>query len=431
MYRGWAVIKREFMEMARTKAYILGTILGPFLIVLLMVGPILLMRAGGGGDRSVVVLDASGSGLGEQVAATLEGMSPEDMEGMGSSFTATVQQVIGDATEARAAAREQVEAEGEESIDGFLYLPPDIQEQNQALYEGRNATSQFQMAQIRESIQQTLRSRRLSNAGVDPAVLAQVLAPVDLEARKPGSDDGEGGSADDAFFIGLILAMTIYFAVVLFATSVMRGVLEEKRDRIVEVLLSSIRAREFIVGKVLGIGAASLFQMLVWVGFAAAATVWGPQIAENYGMAFPDLPEVPAAAIVNFLFFFVTGFLLYAALFGAAGAIATSDQEANQMQFPVTVPLLAGIFIMYSMMADPDNAIAVVGSLVPLTAPVVMPTRAMMTDIPMSQYIISGVLMVVAVVAVTWIAAKIYRIGVLSTGKKPTMAELLRWLRTA
>ena len=132
-----------------------------------------------------------------------------------------------------------------------------------------------------------------------------------------------------------------------------------------------------------------------------------------------------------FLFFFSTGFLLYAAMFGAAGAVATSEQEANQMQLPVTSPLIIGIFFMYSLMSDPDGGMAMIGSMVPFFAPVVMPMRSMMTDIPTMQYIASGVLMVVTVVAVLWAAAKIYHIGVLSTGKRPTMKELVRWLRTA
>ena len=429
MYRGWPVIKREFGEMVRTKAYIIATVLGPFLIVLLMVGPLLLMRAGGGGQRDVLVLDATGAGIGSEVAAMLGAMDPEDMGGMGSRFDAEAVQVTGEATAERQAARERITSDDEDSaLDGYLYLPPNFLEASRAQYEGRNATSQFQMQQVRMAAQQALQGRRVAAAGIDPQVIARVTAPVDLEARKPG---GEEEDADDAFFLGLILAMTIYIAVVMFAASVMRGVLEEKRDRIVEVLLSSIRAREFVVGKVLGIGAASLFQMLVWATFATAAVVWGPELAERYGATFPTLPTVPGAALLSFLFFFVTGFLLYAAMFGAAGAIATSDQEANQMQFPVTIPLLIGIFIMYSMMADPDNPIAVAGTLIPFTAPVVAPTRAMMTSIPPIQYLISGVLMIVTVVAVMWLAAKIYRIGVLSTGKKPSMKELMRWLRTA
>lgn len=432
MYRGWPIIKREFIEMARTKAYIIGTLLGPALIALLMVGPLLFMRASGGGERTILVLDASGTGAGTEVAAVLQAMDPAATDGMGSRFTATVQEMSGDDREARSAARSRVAGEEDEGLDGFLYLPPDfIAAGTPVLYEGRNATSVTQMSQVRQAVNQIARGRRLAEAGVTPEVVMRAMAPVTMEARKPGSEEEEGEGAEAAFFLGLIMGMAVYFAVVLFAASVMRGVLEEKRDRIVEVLLSSIRARQLIVGKVLGIGAASLFQMLVWVVFVAAAFVWGPGLAAHYGIDFPDIPSIPGEVVLVFLFFFATGFLLYAALFGAAGAIATSDQEANQMQFPVTIPLIVGIFMMYSLVADADSGVAVAGSLIPFTAPVVMPVRAMMTDIPLAEYAIAAVLMFVTLVAIMWATAKIYRIGVLSTGKRPSMTELLRWLRTA
>jgi ABC-2 type transport system permease protein len=431
MYRGWPVIKREFVEMARTKAYIIGTLLGPFIIVLLMVGPLLFMRAGGGGLREVVILDATGVGVGQDVARTLEASDLDAMEGRGSRFVVEVVEVEGAAEAERRSARARIASDSEDALDGYLFLSPGFLESNQALYEGRNATATIQMRQIRSAIQEAVQARRMGEAGVSPAVASRIFARVTLDARKPGRDEDEGQGADTAFFLGVLMAMAVYFAVVLFAASVMRGVLEEKRDRIVEVLLSSISARQFIVGKVLGIGAASLFQMLVWVGFAAAAITWGPEIAARYGVDFPSLPEIPGRVAVVFLFFFMTGFLLYAALFGAAGAIATSDQEANQMQFPVTLPLVFGIFMMYSLMADPDSSIAVTGSVIPFTAPVVMPMRSMMTDIPAVQYIGSILFMLATLVAIMWAAAKIYRIGVLSTGKRPTMKELARWLKTA
>lgn len=431
MLRGWPVVKREFTEMARTKAYIIGTLLGPILIVILMVAPILFMRAGGGGERAIVVLDGSGSGLGGDVAALLEAAGEQDMDGIGSVFTAEVREVTGDGAAERTAARVRVTGEEDGALDGFLYLPPDVMAGGRALYEGRNATSVTQMGQVRQSLNQAVRNRRLGEVGVAPEVMASVFRPVGMDARRPGSEEQEGEGAETAFLLGMIMAMAVYFAVILFAASVMRGVLEEKRDRIVEVLLSSIKARQFVTGKVMGIGAASLLQMLVWVGFGAAALTWGPAIAAHYGYPVMDLPDVPAEVAVVFLFFFATGFLLYAAMFGAAGAIATSEQEANQMQLPVTIPLILGIFIMYSLMADPDSPIAVAGSLIPFTAPVVMPMRSMMTDIPFGQYIVAGGLMIATVMAIMWAAAKIYHIGVLSTGKRPSMKELARWLRTA
>lgn len=432
MSRSWPVIKREFSEMVRTKAYILGTLLGPVIIAAFIAVPLLFLRAGGGGERSMLVLDASGTGLGQEVAATLNLTSaPGAGADLGASrFVAEARSVSGSADEERAAAREEIVSAGGE-LDGFLFLPGDFMETGRAVYEGTNATSMTQMQQLRSMLNQTVRTRRLSDAGVDPVVLAQVLRPVAIDTRKPGDEQGTGGQAETALLVGMLMAMAVYFAVVLFAASVMRGVLEEKRDRIVEVLLSSVPARNFMVGKVMGIGAASLMQMLVWVGFAAAALTFGPAVARAAGLPAPDLPDIPASVGLVFLFFFATGFLLYAAMFGAAGAIATTDQEANQLQFPVTIPLLIGFFMMYTLIADAESTTAVVGSVIPFTAPVVLPMRSMLTDIPVGQYLVAIVLMLVTVWAMMRAAAKIYRVGVLSTGKKPTLRELGRWLRTA
>ncbi|MBW3553631.1 MAG: ABC transporter permease [Gemmatimonadetes bacterium] len=433
MSRIWPVIKREFTEMVRTKAYIFGTLLGPVLIAGMIAVPLLFLHAGGGGERHVRILDATGTGVGQEIAAALSATSAGDAAAgdLGDSrFVAEPVPVTGTGDAERRAAREEVVRE-RSSLDGFLFLAPDFMETGHAAYEGRNATSMTQMGQIRSIVTQAVRARRLNEAGVDPRVLAQVLQPIRIDTRKPGAEDETGAEAESAVLIGMLMAMAVYFAVVLFAASVMRGVLEEKRDRIVEVLLSSVTARQFISGKVMGIGAASLIQMFVWVGFAAAALSFGPDIARSAGLAAPDLPRVPAQVAVVFLFFFATGFLLYAAMFGAAGAIATTDQEANQLQFPVTIPLLIGFFMMYTLIADAESGTAVAGSLIPFTAPVVLPMRSMMTDVPTWQYIVAVLLMLVTVWALMIAAAKIYRIGVLSTGKKPTLKELGRWLRTA
>ena len=431
MSRVWPVIKREFTEMVRTKAYILGTLLGPLLIAGMIAVPLLFLRAGGGGERHVRILDATGTGVGHEIAAALSATASAAGGDLGDSrFVAESVPVTGAGEEERRRAREAVVAE-RSRLDGFLFLAPDFMETGHASYEGRNATSVTQMGQIRSIVTQAVRTRRLNEAGVDPRVLAQVLQPIRIDTRKPGAEDEAGAEAETALLIGMLMAMAVYFAVVLFAASVMRGVLEEKRDRIVEVLLSSVTARQFISGKVIGIGAASLLQMFVWVGFAAAALSFGPDIARAAGVAAPDLPQVPAHVAVVFLFFFATGFLLYAAMFGAAGAIATTDQEANQLQFPVTIPLLIGFFMMYTLIADAESGTAIAGSLIPFTAPVVLPMRSMMTDVPTGQYIVAVLLMLVTVWGLMMAAAKIYRIGVLSTGKKPTLKELGRWLRTA
>lgn len=433
MSRAWTVIKREFSEMVRTKAYIIGTILGPGLIAVLMVAPILFMRASGGGERELLILDATDTGIGEEVAALLGGAGPAgDQLIAGVTFHVQAMSVEGEAVEeARTAARSRIAREGEGRLDGYLFLPHGFLEGERGLYEGRNATSVTQMAQLDAAVGSAVRARRMAEVGVDPVVMAQIMAPSRIDKRTPGTDDAEGAGAEAAVGLGYLMVMAVYLAVILFAAAVMRGVLEEKRDRIVEVLLSSVRARQFITGKVLGIGLASLLQMMVWVGFAAAALVFGPGLAERYGHSLPPIPDVSATVAAAFLFFFATGFLLYAAMFAAAGAIATTDQEANQLQFPVTVPLLIGFFMAYTVMVDADSTLAVAGTLIPWTAPVVIPFRSVMTDIPLSEYLAAAVFMILAVVGTMWVAAKIYRIGVLSTGKKPTLKELARWIRAA
>lgn len=433
MFRSWPVIKREFGELVRSKAYIIGTLIGPILIVLLFAIPILMRQSGGGGEREVLILDATGTGIGEEIAAAFDqAAGSNDGSGTGTTFNARVNEVSGEAREERRAARDRITAEGGSPLDGYLYLPEGFVDGDEAVYEGRNATSITQMEQMGTMIRSVVQGRRLAQEGVPAGALARVMAPVRVEHRKPGSEEEEGTRAEVSLILGYLMAFAVYLSVLLFAAAVMRGVLEEKRDRIVEVLLSSVDARSFITGKVLGIGTASLLQISVWVGFAAAALTWGPGLAARY-FDVPEiaLPPIPGSVAVAFIFFFATGFLLYAALFGAAGAIATSDQEANQMQFPLQIPLLIAIFMAQAVLADADSTMAVAGTLIPFTAPVIIPFRAMMTDVPLSQYLLAGALMIGTVIALVWAAAKIYHIGVLSTGKRPTMKELARWLRTA
>lgn len=430
MSRSWPVVKREFTELVRNRMYVLGTVLGPLLIVALFAIPILMLRSGGGGERDVLILDATESRIGSEIASAFGGMGGGDELVEGTRFNATVQPVAGAAEEARRAARERIGAETE-GIDGYLYLPEGFIAGDPALYEGRNATSMTQMEQLSAVVRSAVRGHRLAEEGVDPAALGRVMAPVRIENRKPGAEEEEGAMAELSLMLGFLMGFSIYMSVLLFAQAVMRGVLEEKRDRIVEVLLSSIRPRSFITGKVMGIGAASLLQITIWVGFTAAVLIWGPGVAARYGLTVPPLPSIPASVGVAYVFFFITGFLLYASLFAMAGAIATSDQEANQLQFPVQIPLMIGFFMSYAVLADADSGLVVAGTLIPFTAPVLVPLRAMMTDIPMTQYLLSGVLMIGTVAVLLWAAAKIYHIGVLSTGKRPSWKELARWLRTA
>lgn len=428
MSRTWPVLRREFTEMVRTKAFVLGTLLGPVLMAGLMAFQILLAR-GGGGERRIAIVDAGGAGLAAQVVAALqaEPLRGVEREGRTRYAAATVAPGERDADSLRAELIGRIEAE---ELDGYLWLPAGITAGETVLYEGKNATNFGELERIRAAVQMSVQGARLGAAGIDPAQVGSALRPVPFEARKTGERAASGTPAA-LFVLTYILGFAIYMVVILYGNAVLRGVLEEKRDRIVEVVVSSIRADQLMVGKVLGIGAAGMLQILIWIGFAAIALTRGGAIAERFGGALPELPAVPAGVGAVFLFFFAVGFLLYAGLYAAMGAVATTDQEAQQLQFPVIMLLIMAISMMAPVLNDPSGTAAVVGSLIPFTAPIVMPMRAAITEVPILELAGSALIIISSALLILWLAAKVYRIGILATGKRPSAVEVWRWLRTA
>jgi ABC-2 type transport system permease protein len=422
MPRFLAVVKREFNEFVRSRMFVIGTLFGPVFYMALMTVPVLLMRDGAE-QRRLAVVDASGAGIGAHAAALLAAPRGEE------DARFHVEQVVPgeDAAATQAELQERIALR---ELDGYLWVPAGVLDGEPVRYDGRNATNMSELAAIRGAVQQSVQRERLTRSGIDPQAVSAALAPVPFQAHKVGRRTATG-TPESMFFLAQILGLLVYLVVLLYGTAVLRGVMEEKKEKIAEVLLSSLRARDLIVGKVLGIGGAGLLQMLVWIGFAVLALTTGDRLIARFTGATVAMPAVPASVGVVLVVFFLGGFFLYAALFAGAAAIATTDQEAQQLIFPLMIPLMIGMFSMFAALSDPDGTVAVATSLIPFTSPVVMPVRAALTDLPASELLTSGGILFGAVLAVLWATAKIYRIGILSTGKRPGAAELWRWLRTA
>jgi ABC-2 type transport system permease protein len=321
--------------------------------------------------------------------------------------------------------RRQVAAD---SLDGFLWLPAGILEGSEARYVGENATSFGQMGDLRTAVQQAVMVARLQGSGIDPSAVGAAFRPVRLEVTKP-----EGGAAagtpDVLVVLSQFMGFITYFLIIIYGYAVARGVQEEKRDRIVEILMSSVRPQALMTGKVLGIGAAGLLQIAIWAGFGALAFAFGDEILSGFGLGAPRLPDVPLRVWVVFLSWFLGGFLLYAALYAAAGALSTSDHEVQQLQFPLMMPLMVGFFMVFAVFDDPEGSIAVAGSLIPFTSPIVMPIRAAVTGVPPLELALSLALLVATCVALLWLGGRVYRVSVLATGKRPSPRQLVRWMR--
>jgi len=436
MHRTLVVFKREFEAMVRTRSFVIGTILMPLFMIGIFAFQFFLFSRMGGGEADVAIVDET-----EILGASIQ----QQLAGLGSGFAGSKpvtfrSEVIVPSADA-AAVRERLNARvAADSLDGYLWIPRDVMTGTEAEYIGSNATSTPVVEGLRDALQRSVQTVRLGREGIDPERVAAALQPVRMKATKAG-EDGEQGSAELATVLAFLMGFAIYFMVAIYGAGVMNAVLEEKRDRIVEVIVSSVKAKELMAGKVFGVGAAGLLQMLLWVVTAAVLMKYGGQIATLFGMdperarAFSGMlstfPKVPVHVTGMFLVFFVGGFFIYSTLYAIIGAIATNNQEAQQLVFPAMLPLIASILMLQPSLMSPEAGVAVIGSLIPFTAPLIMPARAVVTNVPVWQVLISLVLLGVTVGAVIWVGAKIYRIGIFATGKKPTLKEVARWIRTA
>jgi ABC-2 type transport system permease protein len=284
---------------------------------------------------------------------------------------------------------------------------------------------------LRQAVAQAVLEARLGETGEG---IGSLLAGGDMETVVLS---GEGEDLDErTFFAAYVGSFVLYMVILLYAMSIMRSVLEEKNSRVVEVVLASMRPFDLMLGKILGVGAVGLTQLAIWVASAmliAAAAIpallaANPELTQLAEVR-DALPGAGYAAL--FLVFFLGGFFIYSGLYAAVGAMCNSDDEAQQAQWPVAMLLIVPIIFVVQIIQEPSSPLSVGLSLFPLFSPILMFARAVGSDVPAWQLGLSIVLMVMTVMAVAWVAGRIYKTGILMAGKRPTLPELWRWVRQA
>lgn len=435
MTKTFAVIRREFIERVRTKAFLLATFGIPILMMVMMVLPVVMMRSG---DRTIrmAVVDATeggADGIGTRIVTALErqtirkGAAPKYEVATVTPGLRTVE-VVRDSL--IGFTRDDVSPR----LDGVLVLPPGTLLDGSVEYYGTNVGSVETMGDLNRLISGVVTSARLAEAGVDESVVARAMRGASLQTVKvsDGAVTGESGAA--SFLLAYIMGFLLYFAVIIFGQQTMLSVIEEKTSRIMEVLASSLRPFEMLMGKVLGVGAVGIFQMLIWgvtifllgSNRAAIGRMFG---VDADALAAMPIPTIPMDLMLVFLLYFALGFLVYGALFAAIGAMVNSTQEAQQAATGVTMLIVVGFVGTFAVIKDPTGGLGVILSQVPFTAPFVMPVRWSMASVPLPELLLSVGVMVLGLMAVVWVAAKIYRTGILMYGKKPTLGEVIRWIR--
>jgi len=423
MHEMWIVIKREFRERARSRAFILSTLLLPLLALGLFLVPVLLERGSGGETYRIALVDEAPEPLGALVESRLTAPSGVERED-----TIRVERV----RRPLEAVRDSLAAlTREETLDGYLWIGEDFLETGRAVYRAPVVTNLSLNQRIRAAVSEAVQVERLDRAGLDGSAVAAILAPGILETSQITRAGDDGGDAQATMVFAYVITFVLYLFLILYGSQVMQSVHEEKSNRIAEVLMSSVRAPHLLAGKVFGVGGAALVQMVVWGSLVAVAVLQRERIA-----AALDLPPEALGALsidpwtgLLLLAFALLGFFLYAALFAAAGAATQDMHEAQQFVWILLVPMIVPLVLQFQIVSAPHGALATALTWIPFTAPLTVPIRMGATEV--SAFELGGSLLVLALAigGVSWVAGKIYRIGILSTGKRPSIGELWRWIR--
>jgi ABC-2 type transport system permease protein len=427
MAKFWAVAKREYFERVRSKWFMIATILGPVLMAAMIVVPIWLATRSMQSSRvsNIVILDATESDLGSAVARSLgSGLQ-------GDTSLARVQRVApsGLAQAESTVTRDVIE----KRIEGYLVLDSSSTQGVAARYAGRNASTIPDMERIERTVEQAILVSRLRGAGLD-AERVQELSRVNLRLRTERiSDRGRGGSGAGNVAVAFGASFVLYMLIVLYGQTILRGVIDEKNNRVAEVVVASVKPEALLAGKVFGVGCVALTQLAVWIASLLLIIRFRGPIFASLGVpnASVPLPDVSMGAAVSMLLFFVLGFVLYAALFAAIGAMVSNEQDAQQAATPVTILIVMSAVFIQPVMLNPTSTTNKIISWIPFSAPILMPVRTSIIPVPWWEIVLVMLGLVVACLACVWLAARIYRVGILMYGKRPSLAELARWIKYA
>ena len=420
------VLRREYSSRIRTRAFWITTVVVPLLIVAFAILPGFLVSSTGG--RYTVAVVTSNRALAADIQRLLAARETEDT-GLVGKLDVTLSRVepAADAAAQRTELKRRVVAK---ELSAVIVLPASVTDDGRAEYVSTNVSAIRLMNRLERAVGEAVMHQRLAAAGFPPEKADAIGRPLDLEAVRIAGDLSESrkGAAERSFVLSYALTFLLYMTMIFYGYYVMRGVLEEKSSRVVEVIVANIRPGELMFGKIFGIAAVGLTQYAVWVmlllNLALVGSLFGSALTEGRAV------YVSPVLLAFFVVFFVLGYLLYSAFYAAVGAAFNTEEEAQQMQMTVSLVLGTSFVLMFPVMANPDSPLSVVLSLVPVFAPILFFLRMTIQTPPVWQIVLCLVLLTGSVLAVTRFAAAVYRVGILMYGKKPTFREILQWART-
>lgn len=412
------IIAREYLERVKRKSFIISTILMPLFMVGLMVLPAVIAIFQTPEEKLIAVVDESGV-----IARTLQN---------------------GDETKFVTVNKPMSELLGNEDYYGILSIGGDIVENPSDVTLYTHAASSMSLENyISNQIKETVESIRLRKYNIEnlSEILAAVNADVTLQTfRIDEGDEASETSSALSYFIGIVMSFMLYMFILIYGQMVMTSIIEEKNNRVLEIVVSSVKPTYLMLGKILGIGAVAVTQILIWLAIVMSFTYWVmPALMSGVASGIND-PELVAAIgklsdgsyvislFVYLLLFLVGGYLFYSSIYAAIGSAVDNIQDASQLTTIAVLPIILGMVLSPSVVNDPMSTYATWVSIIPFTSPMVMMARIPF-GIPFWEIAVSIVLLYLTFLFMIWLAAKIYRVGIFMYGKKPTLTELIRWAR--
>jgi ABC-2 type transport system permease protein len=433
MHNTFIIAKREYLERVRSRSFVIMTFFIPLLMFGVTVVPTLLMNRGSNETKHMVVV-AGDRDTAEMIRSRIEQRQEKSNDNAKSEVKTkrglpptrfTVEVSTDTADSARVALTKKVK---DKELDGFLWATPEAIQARKLDFVTRDTSSFIENGVLGASVTDALRRSALKNKGLKEDDIESALQSVDVEPQSPLGKDAPNPQI--LFFATLGMVMVLYMTVLLYGINVMRSILEEKTSRIMEVMLSTASAKQMMAGKILGVGAVGLTQVAIWM--TTALVFSGGALVAN---AAQIKGVLSIKMLVFFAVYFLLGYILYSTLCAAVGSMVNSEQEAQQLQFLVMMPMILSIVMIMQIFQHPNSQLAFWGSLFPFTAPLVMFTRiAMQTgslwDIGW-QIALSIGLMVATIYGMIWLCGRIYRVGILMYGKKPNLPEIMKWIKYA
>jgi len=431
MHNVLMVIRREYLDRVRKKSFWIGTLIFPVIMVALVLGPMALTQLSSG-PKKVAVVDATGrlfAPMQDELSRRARESAAKD-EKKKSAPTGLVLESIplqGTVEATYAALKGRV---NKDDLYAVITIGDDLDSETNFHYYGRNVGDPQTQERLESALQRAVILLRMERAQVtaDPETLRKAMAGIDFETFQVSASGTESKKGFlEAYFGTFLFVFLLYMTLLLYGIAVMRGILEEKSNRIMEVLLGSLSPQELMTGKILGVGLVGLTQIGIYVATALILPMMVPGAGGAVASAFDALNPV---RLLWFLVFFVLGYFMYTALFAAVGAVCNSEQEAQNLQSPVIMCLVIPMVATFFFVSQPDSTVARVVSLIPLFTPMVMVMRINTLTPPLWEILLS----IGITLGFTWLlfrgVAKIFRIGILMYGKRPTVPEILRWARS-